>query len=81
VNAPPGGLVPFAPQDVVDELRRRGSRLAASTIRTYVVSIMCIDAPDNHAVSCPDLHRVGRGPPSWRPARAGRAGKVREMGL
>ena len=51
----------FTPDDVVRELRRRGSRYAESTIRTHIVSRMCADAPDNHAVTYDDLERVGDG--------------------
>jgi hypothetical protein len=49
------------PQDVIDELRRRGSSCAPSTIRTHVVSRMCGDAPDHHAVTYDDLERVSDG--------------------
>jgi hypothetical protein len=55
------GLAPFSPQQVIDELRRRGTRYPESTIRTHIVSAMCVDAPDNHGVTYPDLRRVGRG--------------------
>lgn len=55
------GLVPFSPQQVIDELRRRGTSYQASSIRTHVVDNMCIDAPSRHGVSYPDLRRVSRG--------------------
>ena len=55
------GLTPFSPQDVIDELRRSGCRYPDSTIRTHIVSAMCINAPANHAVRYPDLRRVDRG--------------------
>ncbi|MFF5078373.1 hypothetical protein ACFY36_15085 [Actinoplanes sp. NPDC000266] len=48
----------FSPQDVVDELRRRGSTYAESTIKTHIVSRMCATAPDNHARTYDDLERV-----------------------
>jgi len=51
----------FAPQDVVDELHRRGTTLADSTIRTQVTSRMCANAPPNHATVYADLERVGPG--------------------
>jgi hypothetical protein len=51
----------FSPQDVVDELRRRGTSLAEATIRTHVVSRMCANAPDNHARTYDDLERVSGG--------------------
>jgi hypothetical protein len=55
------GLAPFSPQQVIDELRRQGTRYPESTIRTHIVSAMCVDAPDNHGVNYADLRRVGRG--------------------
>lgn len=51
----------FSPQDVVDELARRGSDYSPSTIRTHVVSRMCSNAPDNHARVYDDLVRVSDG--------------------
>jgi hypothetical protein len=51
----------FSPEDVVDELRRRGSAYAESTIRTHVVSRMCGNAPDHHARTYDDLERVSDG--------------------
>jgi hypothetical protein len=51
----------FSPQDVVDELRRRGSLHAKSTIRTHVVSRMCVNAADHHGRVYDDLERVADG--------------------
>jgi hypothetical protein len=51
----------FTPQDVVDELRRRGSIYEPSTIRTHIVSRMCANAPDHHARTYDDLERVAGG--------------------
>ncbi|HEX8864169.1 MAG TPA: hypothetical protein VF821_00805, partial [Lentzea sp.] len=51
----------FTPAEVVAEVRRRGGRLADSTVRTHVVSVMCVNAPDNHAITFADLERVDRG--------------------
>jgi hypothetical protein len=51
----------FTPQDVIDELNRRGTVYKPSTIRTHVVSRMCADAPDHHARTYDDLERVGEG--------------------
>jgi hypothetical protein len=65
-----GQLAPdrtFTPQDVIDELRRRGSRFGESTVRTHVVSRMCADAPDHHARVYDDLVRVAPG--RYRDAR------------
>jgi hypothetical protein len=51
----------FGPQDVIDELRRRGSGYAESTIRTHVVGRMCANAADHHARVYDDLVRVSDG--------------------
>lgn len=51
----------FAVDDVVRELGRRGSGYAESTIRTHVVSRMCANAPDDHAVTYDDLIRTEAG--------------------
>ena len=51
----------FTPEDVIEELARRGSTYRPSTIRTHVVSRMCRDAPDHHAVTYDDFERVGPG--------------------
>ena len=51
----------FTPVEMIDELQRRGSQLAPTTIRTHVVSRMCADAPDHHARVFEAFDRVGRG--------------------
>lgn len=51
----------FAPQNVIDELHRRGTMLADTTIRTHVTSRMCANAPANHGTVYADLERVGPG--------------------
>jgi hypothetical protein len=51
----------FTPQNVIDELLRRGTRYKPSTIRTHVVSRMCASAPDHHARTYDDLERVADG--------------------
>jgi len=55
------GQETFTPQDVIDELQRRGTSYKASTIRTHIVSRMCANAPDHHARTYDDLERVGDG--------------------
>lgn len=55
------GIDVFSPADVIAEMRRAGSQYAESTIRTHVVSRLCRNAPDHHAVTYPDLERVGEG--------------------
>lgn len=42
-------------------MRHNGTPYTDSTIRTHIVSKMCMDAPDHHAVVYQDLERVGRG--------------------
>lgn len=51
----------FTVDEVVELARRHGSTAKESTIRTHVTSRMCVDAPDNHAVTYPGLVRVDRG--------------------
>jgi hypothetical protein len=51
----------FTPQEVIDELQRRATVYKPSTIRTHIVSRMCVDAPDHHARTYDDLERVGAG--------------------
>lgn len=55
------GRETFSPAEVIAEARARGSQHAESTIRTHIVSAMCVNAPPNHAVRYPDLERVDRG--------------------
>jgi len=47
--------------EIIDEIRRRGSRYAEGTVRTHVTSRMCVNAPDHHATVYADLERVGPG--------------------
>jgi len=49
----------FSPAEVIAELRSQGTRYRESTIRTHIVSRLCGDAPDHHAVVYDDLERVG----------------------
>lgn len=51
----------FEPKEIIAEARRYAPALAESTLRTHIVSAMCVNAPANHAVRYPDLERVGRG--------------------
>jgi hypothetical protein len=48
----------FKLDEIVQEVFARGSSYADSTIRTHVVSRMCVDARPNHAVVYDDLERV-----------------------
>lgn len=51
----------FSPAEVIQELRRNGSVYSDSTIRTHVVSRMCGNSPNHHAVAYNDLERIGHG--------------------
>ncbi len=51
----------FSPAEIIAEMRRKGTTYAESTIRTHIVSRMCSNAPDHHAVVYSDLERVGPG--------------------
>jgi hypothetical protein len=55
------GQSPFSPQQLIQEVQRRGTQYAESTLRTHIVSAMCVNAPEHHAVRYPDLYRVDRG--------------------
>ena len=55
------GIDPFSRTDVVNEIRRRGSIYKDKTISVHVGSRMCVNSPDNHAVTYDDFVRVGRG--------------------
>lgn len=57
----------FTAADVIRELKGRGTRFADATLRTHVISRMCDDAPDHHAVTYDDLERIGDG--RYRPRR------------
>lgn len=51
----------FSPSEIVAEVMAHTSTYKASTIRTHVVSRMCANAPDHHAVVYDDLERIGPG--------------------
>lgn len=51
----------FTIPEIVRCMEQLGSRYAESTIRTHIVSRMCANAPDNHAVTYRDLERTDRG--------------------
>lgn len=55
------GRPEVSPDDVVRELRRRGSRYAASTIRTMMTSHMCRQTQGPGIGTHDDLDRSGRG--------------------
>ena len=55
------GLDYFTVPEIIDCMAQRGSPYAESTIRTHVVSRMCANAPDNHAVTFRDFERTERG--------------------
>lgn len=50
----------FSPAEIILQVQRDGHRFADSTVRTFVVSVMCANAPVNHGTTYDDLERVGR---------------------
>lgn len=55
------GLSPFSPAQLIAEARANSSRYPDSTLRTHIVSLMCVDSPNHHGTQYEDLHRVARG--------------------
>lgn len=51
----------FSLRDILNELARRNSSFAESTLRTHIRSSMCVNAPKNHGTTYDDLERVSRG--------------------
>jgi hypothetical protein len=51
----------FAPAEVVQEVLAVTDRYPEHTIRTEIVSRMCVGAPVHHATVYDNLERVGRG--------------------
>jgi len=47
--------------EIVEEVQQSTDKFAKTTIRTHVVSLMCVQAPANHATRYADLDRVGHG--------------------
>ena len=52
---------PVSPAEIQEEMARAGMLYPASTIQTHIVSAMCANAPNHHAMKHRDLLRVGRG--------------------
>jgi hypothetical protein len=55
------GRLDFTVAELLAGARAAGAQQADATIRTHITSIMCVNAPANHAVRYPDLERVGPG--------------------
>lgn len=55
------GVNEFSIADILEGMRRNGTQYADSTIRTHIVSKMCVNAPPNHDVRYADLERIDRG--------------------
>ena len=58
----------FGPAEIVSEMQLNGTTYAESTIRTHIISRMCANASDHHAVVYQDLERVAPGPAQLRSA-------------
>lgn len=50
-----------SPEEVITEMVRTGTRYPERTIRTDMVSRMCVNPPAHQATIWPDLRRVGWG--------------------
>ena len=55
------GRTGFRLNEVLERVRQSTSAFQESTIRTYVMSVMCADAPVHHANHTDDLVRIERG--------------------
>lgn len=55
------GANSFTIVELIEEMHRGGTIYQESTIPTYVASRLCANAPHHHAVTYPDLERVGPG--------------------
>ena len=51
----------FSVNDIVGAMRARGTRYQEATIRQYVTTRMCGNAPDDRGVVYSDLRRLDRG--------------------
>jgi hypothetical protein len=55
------GTALFSPAELIAQARSQGSTYSDSTLRTDIVSVMCGNAPVNHATTYRDFERVARG--------------------
>lgn len=55
------GLDYFTIPEIIGCMEKRGSTYPESTIRTHIVSRMCSNSPDHHAVTYRDFERTDRG--------------------
>jgi hypothetical protein len=51
----------FSVAELLSAAQAAGASHSEATIRTHITSIMCVNAPTNHAVRYPDLERVAPG--------------------
>ncbi len=51
----------FTPAEIIQEARANGSTHAESSLRTHIVSYMCVNAPANHAHRPNELIRTSPG--------------------
>lgn len=64
----------LSPAELIAGARSRGSTYPDTTLRTLIVSQICVNAPNYHAVQYGDLVRIGRG--LYRLADAASTGQV-----
>lgn len=55
------GRTDFAPVEIIQEARANGSTHAESSLRTHIVSRMCVNAPPNHIHRTDELIRTSQG--------------------
>lgn len=70
----------FTVQEVLDWMRTHGTRYADSTIRTHIVSRLCVNAPPHHNVRYPDFERTARGTYRLKTPGTAAAGRPSRMG-
>lgn len=55
------GRKDFSVAEIVAEVQGAEGGHSESTVRTHITSVMCVNAPANHATRYDDLERVARG--------------------
>lgn len=51
----------FTIEEVVNFMQKEGTEYKESTIRTHISSRLCVNSPENHAVTYDDIERIDRG--------------------
>ena len=53
------GVNEFTIPEVIHHMVNTGTQFKENTIRTHIASRLCVNAPDNHAVTYADFERIG----------------------